>query len=88
MRAFAPVLALLLAGCQDGPVSRSEATDIAEDQADAATSQLRAQIEDLEARTDALEKRQKRTIEYVEAVENLALYTDNRVSDARRAEQP
>ncbi len=54
---WALALTLLLGGCGGGLVTRDEATEIAEDQADASVQGVRTQISDLDAKVDALETR-------------------------------
>lgn len=56
MRFVVGIIALLVAGCADAPITRSEAEDIASDYADAATSAQAAQIEALASRVEQLEQ--------------------------------
>lgn len=49
--------AILLAGCEQKTWTRSEITDIAEDQADGSATRVASRVDDLETRVDELESR-------------------------------
>jgi septal ring factor EnvC (AmiA/AmiB activator) len=85
MKRLAAAALLSVAACGGGPVNRSEATDIAEDQADAQVAPVASRLADAETEIALLESKVERLESRLNIVDADVSATSNLVSKNARA---